>query len=180
MVLRTMIEARKSPFVTSSISKKDLPKPSIYRLDIKVWRLILQFVLTSHLKLPSGWSLIPICNNMRTCKDLNLKSKWRIKRTRSLFKSNNSMLKIHCTPLQWREHSRSWRGWLFKMLMKRSLKTTNTTKMLLRIEIAPTLDPSFLFGVSQMKKHAKSMLHQFNGIQNIKIFSRSVMVLMIS
>lgn len=111
----------------------------------------------------------------------NWKNKWRERlRTRNLSSNNNSMLKIHFTAPQWRELSRSWREWSCRTLMKRSLKTTSTTKIPLKTQSLTITVQSFHFGVSPPRKAEGSMLLPSAGIPGTRIFLQWDMVHMIS
>jgi hypothetical protein len=165
---------------TSLTFKKGLLKHLIYLLEKKESKLILQYAQILPLKQPNGWFLTLICKHMKICKDRSLKNKWKIKKIKSQFKFINNMLKILFTQHLWRELSKLWKEWLFKMQMMKNLRITNIMKIILRIEKVVTLVQSYHFGVFQPKNLEKSTLLQFNGIQNTKIFLLSVTVLMIS
>ena len=160
--------------------KRDLLKHLIYLLEKKVSKLILQYVQILPLKQPNGWFLIHIYKHMKICKDKSLKSRWKIKKIRNLSKFINNMLKILSTLHQWKELSKLWKEWSFKMLMMKNLRITNIMKITQRIERVETLDLSCPFGVFQLRNLEKSTLLQYNGIQNTKTFLLSVTVLMIS
>ena len=140
----------------NSTFKRDLLKHLIYLLEKKVSKRTPQYVQTLPPKQPNGWSLIHIYKHMKICKDKSLKSKWKIKKIRSQSKFTNNMLKILSTQHQWREHSKLWKEWLFKMLMMKNLRITNIMKITQRIERVVTLDQSYPFGVFPLRNQERS------------------------
>jgi len=103
MDLNKMKDLRRGPLEIHSTFRRDLHRLSIFQFVIRVWRQILPYAPTSLSKPPNGWSSILTCKLMKICRDLSLKKWWRTRKTRSQFRSNNNMLRIHFTLLQWKE-----------------------------------------------------------------------------
>lgn len=151
------IELKRSPWETSSTTRK-----GHRRLSTSPWRSvesrpILPFRPTSLLRQLNGRSSMPTWRLMKRSRELSLKSKWRTRRIRDQSNRLLPLLRTPSTQSQWREHSRSWREWSSKMLMKRSLRITSTMKIQLKILEPPRSDQSYLFGDSQLREAGRSM-----------------------
>lgn len=175
-----MRERRKNHWEISSTIRRELHKLSISLWEKKVSRLTLLNVPTSLWKLLSGKSSMHTWRHTRICKDKIWKNKWKIRKIKSQFKFNKSKLRILCTVLPWREPSKSWNAWLFKMLMMRSLKITNTMKIQLNSKTQNKRAVYFHYGASPLSVQERSMLPQFVGTHATRICLLSVMVHMIS
>ena len=165
--LRVMRMPSKRVWEINSTSRRDHPKLSIFQLDRKVTRLIHPWCQTSPSKPPSGWSLTHTCRRTRISRDRSSKRQWKIRRTRSLSKFSSSMSRTLFTPQVWSDASRSWREWLFRTLMTRSLRITSTTRTIPWIVRAVTLGPCSHFGDFLPKNLERNMLRRSNGTQGI-------------
>lgn len=87
ILLREMTKLRKNRSEINSTSKNVHHKHSTCHSERRVWRLTLLKYLPSHWKPLNGRFSMPICLLMKKFNAMNLKNKWRIKKTKSL---NNS------------------------------------------------------------------------------------------
>jgi hypothetical protein len=161
------IVLKRNHCVTNSTIRKDHVKLSIYPWRKEVSRQILLFKQISLLRPLNGRSLMHIWMHMKKCKDLSLKNKWKIKKTRDQFNKLFKMLRILFTLLLWRELSKLWKEWSCKTLMKKSLTITNTTLTRQKKHLTPMLDLYCHFGDSPLKEVERSMLPQYAGTQDM-------------
>lgn len=166
---------------TSSTSKSVPARLSTYPWKSAVSRLIPLSRPTSLLRPHNGKSSMHIWLPMKRSNVLKLRSKWKIGKIRSLCSRLSPLLKILFTLHLWNVLSKSWREWLFRMLMKRSSTITDIIpNRLMTPLLAPLTALSSLSGVSPLSAAERSTLPPFAGILSMMTYSLLVMVLMIS
>lgn len=102
--------------------------------------------------------------------------KIKVTRNKSLTNSHPQSKKILFTVPQWRDASKSWNEWLFKMLIMPNSTITDITRTRLKTKKNITMDQSFQSGDSPQTKEEERTLPLFAGIQNTKICLQSATV----
>lgn len=172
ILLKEMKELNQNHSVTNSISRRELLRPSIYRLERRVSRLILLNARHSLLKPHNGRFSMLTWLHTKRFRELILKSSKRIRKIRNQFNNNKFMLRIHFTQLLWNVLLRLWNVWLSKMEMRKSLMITNTTLTVQRTRILRLMVRFFLYGVSQLNVPERSMWLLFVGTLDTRICSQ--------
>ena len=158
---------------TLSTISREGARHLIISLRKRVLKLIPHNAPNSLSKLLNGKSLMSTWES--TWRDLK-RSKQSSKRTKVTKRRNltNSKLRSKKTPFtahRWRDVSRLWKEWSFKMLITLSSMTTDTMRTKQRTKRSTIMDPSFQFGDFQLIREEERTLPQFAGIPNTKTYS---------
>lgn len=164
--------SRQSLLGTSLTTKKGLRRQSITLLERKVEKLIHLKCLSSQGRWLSGPSSILTWKSGKTNaaekKKKTPKTKTERKSQPRSFKFTRKTLS---TPTQWKDASRSWSAWSFKMPRTKSSIFTDTTRTIPLIQTWTMTANYCLFGALALKSQRKRMSRHLHGIPSTQIFS---------